>query len=121
MSSNHTIVRTLLAVYVAGSAAVAVPLVLNLAGDLSNSTSGKVLAAAVIALGLGAALAIRDPWQNRIIILVLIVFTSLATVAVLYRLLFEPQHDPDPARFLLPLSLAAPLLFAVFYPRPPQG
>ena len=108
MSSNNTIVRVLLAVYVAGSVAVAVPLVLNLAGDLSNSTSGKVLAAAVIALGLGAALAIRDPWANRIMILVLIVFTSLATVAILYRLLFEPQHEPYPARFLLPLSLAAP-------------
>jgi hypothetical protein len=113
-------IRVLLAVYVAGSAAVAVPLVLNLAGDLSNSTSGKVLAAAVIALGLGAALAIRDPWANRLMILVLIVFTSLTTVAILYRLLFEPQHEPYPAGYLLPVSLAAPLLFAAFYPRPPQ-
>jgi hypothetical protein len=32
----------------------------------------------------------------------------------------EQQHDPDPARFLLPVSLAAPVLFAIFYPRPPQ-
>ncbi len=65
-------------------------------------------------------MAIRDPWANRIMILVLIVFTSLATVAILYRLLFEPQHEPYPARFLLPLSLGAALLFAVFFPRPPQ-
>jgi hypothetical protein len=114
-------IRVLLAVYVAGSVVVAVPLVFNLAGDLSNSTSGKVLAAAVIALGLGAALAFRDPWANRGIILVLIVFTSLATVAILYRLLFEPQHEPgDPARLLLQISLAAPMLLAVFYPRAPE-
>jgi hypothetical protein len=112
-------IRVLLAIYIAGSVAVAVPLVLNLVGDLSNSTSGKVLAAAVIALGLGAALAFRDPWANRSVILVLIAFTSLASLAILYRLLFEPQHEPDPARYLLPLALAAPILLAVFYPRAP--
>jgi hypothetical protein len=120
MSHQNTVIRMLLAVYIAGSAAVAIPLVLNLAGDLSNSTSGKVLAAAVIALGLGAALAFRDPWANRTVILVLIVFTSLATLAIVYRLLFEPQHEPDPARYLLPIALAAPILLAVFYPRAPD-
>jgi hypothetical protein len=121
MPNRSTVIRALLAIYVAGSVAVAVPLVLNLAGDLSNSTSGKVLAAAVIALALGAALAMRDPWANRAMILVLIVFTSLATVAILYRLLFEPEHEPDPARYLLPIALAAPVLLAVFYPRAPEG
>jgi hypothetical protein len=119
MPDRTTVIRALLAIYVAGSVAVAIPLVLNLAGDLSNSTSGKVLAAAVIALGLGAALAFRDPWANRSVIQVLIAFTSLAAVAILYRLLFEPQHDPGPARFLLVIALAAPVLLAVFYPRAP--
>jgi hypothetical protein len=120
MPDRTTMIRALLGIYVAGSVAVAIPLVLNLAGDLSNSTSGKVLAAAVIALGLGAAFTIRDPWANRIMILALIVFTSLATVGILYRLVFEPEHQPDPARYLLPIALAAPLLFAAFYPRPPR-
>jgi hypothetical protein len=121
MPDRNAVTRALLAIYVAGSVVVAIPLVFNLAGELSNSTSGKVLAAAVIALGMGAALAIRDPGANRPIILVLIVFTGLAAVAILYRLLFEPGHRPDPARFLLPLALAAPVLLAVFYPRAPKG
>ena len=111
--------RVLLVVYVVGTVAVALPLILNLAGDLSNSTSGKVLAAALIALGAGAALAIRDPWADRRVIQVLIVFTGLATLAILYRLAFE-HHSPDLAWFVLPFSVAAPVLFAVFYPRPPE-
>jgi hypothetical protein len=110
--------RALLVIYVAGTGVIALPLVLNLAGDLSNTTSGKVLAAAVIALGAGAALAVRDPWANRRMIQVLIVFTGLATLAILYRLAFE-HHSPDLAWFVLPFSVAAPVLFVVFYPRPP--
>ena len=83
---RNTGARVLLVLYVVGTVTVALPLVLNLAGDLSNTTSGKILAAALIALGAGAALAIRDPWADRRMIQVLIVFTSLATLAIVYRL-----------------------------------
>jgi hypothetical protein len=61
MADRNIMARVLLVIYVLGTVAVALPLVLNLAGDLSNTTSGKVLAAALIALGAGAALAVRDP------------------------------------------------------------
>ena len=118
MRDGNTMARVLLVIYVVGTVAVALPLVLNLAGELSDSTSGKVLAAALIALGAGAALAIRDPWADRRMIQVLIVFTGLATLAILYRLAFE-HHSPDLAWYVLPFSVAAPVLFAVFYPRPP--
>ena len=118
MRDGNTMARVLLVIYVVGTVAVALPLVLNLAGELSDSTSGKVLAAALTALGAGAALAIRDPWADRRTIQVLIVFTGLATLAILYRLAFE-HHPSDPAWYVLPFSVAAPVLFAVFYPRPP--
>jgi hypothetical protein len=111
--------RVLLGIYVAGTVAVAVPLVLNLAGELSDSTSGKVLASALVALGAGAALAIRDPWAGRRVIQVLIVFTGLATLAILYRIAFE-HHPHDLAWYVLPFSVAAPVLFVVFYPRRPE-
>jgi hypothetical protein len=120
MAGRNMVARVLLAVYVLGTVVVVLPLVLDLAGDLSNTTSGKVLAAALIALGTGAGLALRDPWADRRVIQVLIVFTCLATVAILYRLAFE-HHPRDLAWFVLPFAAAAPVLFAVFYPRPPEG
>ncbi len=45
-------------------------------------------------------------------------FTSFAALAIVYRLVLE-EHASDPAWMLLPLSVATPVLFALFYPRPP--
>ena len=49
-------------------------------------------------------------------ILVLIVFTTLAAFAILSRLIGD-QHRHDPAAILLPFVVACPVLFAIFYPR----
>jgi hypothetical protein len=114
-----TMTRVLLALYVLGSIAVIVPLVLDLAGDLSATTSGKVLAAALAALAVGAALAVRDPWAGRAVVRVLVVFLSLAALALLYRLLFE-THPLFPTAAVLAVDVAGALLFAAFYPRPPD-
>jgi hypothetical protein len=79
-----------------------------------------VLAAALIALGCGAVLAMRDPWRDRIVIQILIVFLVLASLAIVVRLLFH--HEPyavDPAWMVLPLVVVAPALFAAFYPKGP--
>jgi hypothetical protein len=118
------ITKVLLVLYAVGSVAVVIPLLLGVpgSGQLGGTTSGKVLCAALLALGMGAALAARDPWKNRIIIQVLIAFTALATLAIATRVLFH--HEPysvDPAWFVLPFAAAAPVLFAVFYPRGPEG
>jgi hypothetical protein len=121
-SRRTTIVRVLLVLYALGSVAVAVPLVLDLtgAGELVGTTSGKILAAAVFSLGLGAAMAARDPWRNRVMIRVLIMFTALAAIAILSRLLFHDKpYRIDPAWILLPFAIAAPVLLGVFYPRAP--
>ena len=123
MSARNTVTRILLVLYALGSFAVVVPLLLDMpgAGDLAGTTSGKILAAAVFSLGLGAALAARDPWRNRLVVQMLIAFTAFAALAILWRLLFhEEAHEVDPAWMVLPVACAAPVLFAVFYPRGPE-
>ena len=69
---------------------------------------------------LGAVLAARDPWQHRLVILVLIVFTALSAVAIALRLAFG-DYERDPAWLVLPLAVGAPVLLTVFYPRRPHG
>jgi hypothetical protein len=121
--SNHNIARVLLVVYAVGSFAVVVPLLLGLpgSGELADTTSGKILAAAIFALGFGAAMAARDPWRDRLMIRVLIAFTALATLAILARLLFHNEpYSVDPAWVVLPFAAAAAVLLTVFYPRAPQ-
>jgi peptidoglycan/LPS O-acetylase OafA/YrhL len=118
---RNRVAQALLIVYFLGSVAVALPLLFAIgrAGELVDTTSGKILAAAVLSLGIGALLAVREPWRNRIMIQVLVLFTGMATLAIVYRLVFE-NHADDPARFLLVPAVAAPVLFLVFYPRAPE-
>ena len=119
---RNTVSRILLVVYAVGSVAVAIPLLFAFshAGDLADTTSGKVLAAALLAMAFGALVAARDPWQHRSVVLVIIAFTSLSALAIVYRLVFA-GHTADPAWMVLPLAVAAPVLLTVFYPRPPAG
>jgi hypothetical protein len=119
---RNKIAQILLVLYAAGSVAVAIPLLFAFprAGDLADTTSGKILAAALVAMAFGALLAARDPWQHRTMILVVIVFTSFSALAIGYRLAFEDLWH-DPAWMMLPLAIAAPVLFTLFYPRAPAG
>ena len=122
--TRNTAIRALLALYALGSIAVVIPLMLDLpgAGELAGTTSGKILAAAIFSLGLGAFLATRDPYRNRIMIQVIIAFTALASLGILTRLLFHHEHYAiDPAWMVLPFAVAAPVLFTIFYPRAPQS
>ena len=120
MPLRNRIAQILLVLYALGSVAVAIPLLFAFAhaGDLADTTSGKILAAALLAMAFGALAAARDPWQHRLIIWVIMAFTSFAALAIVYRLVLE-EHPGDPAWMLLTLSVAAPVLFALFYPRPP--
>jgi hypothetical protein len=120
VSQRNAITKLLLILYVLGSVAVILPLALDRAGDLSATTSGKILAAAIGALAVGAALALRDPWAHRAVVQVLIFFLSLAALGILYRLLFE-GHPPLPTAVVLAVDLAGAVLFILFYPRPPGG
>ena len=120
MRDRIRVARPLLVVYAIGSVAVAIPLLLGFgnAGDLADTTSGKILAAALLAMGLGALVASRDPWRDRLMIKVIIAFTTLSAVAIAYRLTLE-DHSAFPTLILLPLAVAAPILFALSYPHGP--
>lgn len=118
MVDREKTIRVLLVAYSVASIAIAIPLVFYVsdAGNLSGTTSGKVLAAALVAMGAGALGAARDPWRQRLMIQVLIVFTALAACAIIYRLAAE-HHQHDPAWFVLAFAIAAPALLVYFYPR----
>lgn len=120
MPAKNAVSRILLVVYAVGSVAIVIPLLLDLprAGELAGTTSGKILAAAILALALGAALAARDPFANRVVILVLIAFMTLAALAILWHLLSHRElSDVGPTWMVLLASVAGPALMAVFYPR----
>ena len=123
VAHRKKITQILLVLYAIGSVAVAIPLLFAFAhaGDLAHTTSGKILAAALLALAFGALLAARDPWQSRVLIDVIIAFTSMTVLAILYRLVVQGDHTSDPAWMVLPFAIAAPVLFGLFYPRPPAG
>lgn len=118
MADRFTVIRILLVVYFLGSVAMALPLMFYVgdAGSLSGTTSGRVLAAALVAMGLGALGAARDPRRQRLMIQVLILFTALSAVAIVYRLATD-RNPHDPAWIVLLFAAAAPVLLAIFYPR----
>jgi len=120
MPDRTTITRLVLIVYAIGSVAIAVRLLFSVGavGQLANSTSGKILVGAILALALGAVLAARDPWRQRLTIQVVMVFTGISSLAIAYRVAFEGYRH-DPAWLLLPLAVAVPVLLGLFYPRPP--
>ncbi len=80
-----------------------------------HMTSGKVLAGALVALGVGAFIAALDPHRNRIMIVVATLFALTCAAAIIYRLHYE-QHPTDPARLLLPFVLAYPVMAVAFFP-----
>jgi len=118
---RNRVARMLLVVYAIGSVAIPIPLLLSFgnAGDLADTTSGKILAAALLAIGFGALAASRDPWRHRLMIQVVMAFTTLSSLAIAYRLALE-DHPVFPTLILLPFAVAAPVLFALFYPRRPS-
>ncbi|HQF52875.1 MAG TPA: hypothetical protein PLE63_08070 [Thermoleophilia bacterium] len=118
--TKNGVCRILLAVYATSSVGIAAVLALGLpgTGDLSGTTSGHILSAAILALAFGAARAVRDPWESRVVVQVIIAFTAMATVMIAAHAVAHSHGGPDRAWVLVPLSLACPLLFAVFYPTP---
>lgn len=120
---RNTAARILLILYALGCFAVTFTQLFGGpgSGDMFWTTSGKILAGATFALGFGSAMASRDPWQNRLVIQILIVFMACTTLAIVYRILTHDEVPPaDSTWFVLAAAVAAPVLFTVFYPRPPR-
>ena len=111
--TRNTVARILLVLYALGMLAVTYTQLFGgpSSGDMFWTTSGKILAAATFALGFGAAMASRDPWQNRLVIQIIIVFMAGTTLAVVYGIL---THAELPAGEKAP-GLSSPL------PRPPRA
>jgi len=83
-----------------------------------DPTGGKVLAAAVLALGIGSLLAARDPYRHRVMVQTLIVFNAAGPVGLLYRVLFESEMTPIGASWtFIALMTGFLVLFYVFYPQ----
>ena len=116
--------RLLLLLYVVGSLVGAILLagghIGNVVIHLAGTTSGKILGfASLTSLGYGALRAAQDPRRNGVLIQVLIAFTSLAALSLLYRLFIE-GHSHDLVTWLLLIpALAVPVLFVLFYPASP--
>lgn len=120
MHDSYRINRILLVLYALASVVIAVALVFTEeAGNLGHTTSGRILAAALLTLGFGALAAVRNPWANRLVIKMLIAFTGMASVVIAVRIAFH-HHENDPGWFLLPPAVAACVLLTVFFPRPPR-
>lgn len=123
MTARERLLRITLLIFAFGSPIVSAAVAFGLgdAGNLAETTSGKILASALLALGYGAFIASRDPWRHRLIVQVLIVFTALATLSILYRLAFGPAYHRayarDPALYVLPFAVAPCILFLLLYPR----
>ena len=119
--TKNTVARILLILYALGCFAVTLAQLLNRAGDMTWTTSGKILAAATFAFGFGSAMASRDPWQNRLVIQIIIVFMAGTTLAVVYGILTHAELPAGEGTWVVAAAAAAaPVLFGVFYPRPPR-
>lgn len=121
--TRNTVARILLVLYALGMLSVTLTQLLGGpgAGDMFWTTSGKILAAATFAMGFGSAMASRDPWQNRLVVQILIVFMVGAAFAIAYRMLTHGEVPPGESTWIvLAAAASAPVLFAVFYPRPPR-
>jgi len=103
-------------VYAIVCALAAVPLLLALGpvAHAANQTSVRLLGGALLAFAVGALAVARDPVRNRALLQAELVFTGVATLSLLWRLV----SDGSQARtWVLLLGVGAALvLLAALYP-----
>jgi hypothetical protein len=101
-------------VYGVGGLAVSVPLMLLLgpAAHATNATTVRLFGAALFALAVGALAAAREPARQRIVLLMEIAFTALASLVLTFKVLIHHNHPGFDERdyLFLALSLASLLL-----------
>ena len=82
-----------------------------------DPTFAKMLGAALFGLSIGSLLAARDPLKHRVIVQMEIVYTLVASVAVLYRLVRYDSTTPTFAWVPFAVTAAFFVLFSLTYPR----
>lgn len=93
--------------YGIGGLAVAVPLMLLLgpAAHATNATTVRLFGAALFALAFGALAAAREPARHRIVLLMEIAFTALASLVLTFKVLIHHSHRGFDERDYLFLAL----------------
>jgi hypothetical protein len=82
-----------------------------------DPTMAKMIGAAMAGLGVGSLLAARDPLKHRVIVQMEIVYTFVASVAVLYRLVRFSDATPHFAWVPFAATTVFFVLFSLTYPR----
>ena len=82
-----------------------------------DPTMAKMLGAAMAGLCIGSLLAARDPLKHRVIVQMEIVYTFVASVAVLYRLVRYNDTTPHFAWVPFAVTTVFFVLFSLTYPR----
>lgn len=117
------LLQAVLWIYVAGSLLGCVLLLVGRVGNVNDvniaaTTTGKILGlGSLVSLAYGAARAALDPARNKVVVQVLILFTALAALAILYRLFVEGENHTLATWTLLLLAVAGPVLMVALYPR----
>jgi hypothetical protein len=98
----------------------ALVLALGPVAEATNLTSVRILGAALLALGIGALALARDPVGNRVMLAVEIVFTTVSSLALLWKLVVDGVSDRTVV--LLPALVVCAVLLVVLSPatRPAQ-
>jgi hypothetical protein len=103
--------------YAVAGVLVGVPLIFSLgpAATVVNQTSGRVLGTALLALSFGALATARDPMRNKALLVVEMLFTGMAALALVWRLAVD-ENVGDRAWWLLPPMLVCLALLLLLFP-----
>jgi hypothetical protein len=118
--TKRTLLTLLLYGYAAFGFAVSVPLMLLLgpAAGATNATSVRLLGAALSALAVGAVTAARDPARHKVVLVMQIVFTALASLVLTSKALVHHGHAGfDERNYLfLAATLVCLVLLLITFP-----
>jgi len=117
---RRKLLALVLYVFAAVGLLVSVPLMLLLgpAADVDNGTSARLLGAALFSLGAGAVAAARDPVRNKSLLVVEVVFTALATLVLVLKVIIHHSHAGFDERvyWVLAPTLVGLVLLLVTFP-----
>lgn len=118
--TRRRLLALVLYVYGAAGLAMSVPLMLLLgpAAPATNATTVRLFGAALFALAVGALAAAREPGRHKLVILMEITFTALASLVLAFKVLIHHSHPEFDERdyLFLALTLACLVLLLSTFP-----
>jgi hypothetical protein len=122
MSTRMRLARCVLVAYAVVCLIMAVPLLLFIGRAAQwirwsfDPTEGKVLGTAFVAFAFASLLAARDPRRHRLVVQTDLVFTGMATLALIYRVFIQTALTSESAPVFLGLAAVFTVLLAATYP-----